>query len=307
MHSLEADDNWRNADKEVGKVTRRNWFITGVNRGFGRHMTEQLLARGDRVAGTVRNMAGMNDLKAQYGDLLWLAHLDVTDTPEIYEVVNNAFADLSKIDVVVNNAGYGLFGAAEELTDDQILHQINTNMIGSIQVVRTALPHLRAQGGGRIIQLSTYGGQAAFPGGSLYHAGKWGIEGFIDAVGQEVAPFNIGCTLVEPGAARTDFRFGSAKFGTKMDVYDGTPAGMVRTMLQDTSRLPNGDPAKMVKIMIDSVEQNPAPKRIALGRDAYTIIRKTLVERLATLEAQKDLAFSTDLPKNGERGAVASG
>jgi NAD(P)-dependent dehydrogenase (short-subunit alcohol dehydrogenase family) len=287
-------------------MTQRNWLITGVNSGFGRHMTEQLLARGDRVAGTVRKMEGMNDLKAEYGDLLWLTHLDVTDTPEIHAVVNKAFADLGKIDVVVNNAGYGLFGAAEELTDDQILHQINTNLIGSIQVVRAALPHLRAQGSGRIIQLSTYGGQAAFPGGSLYHASKWGIEGFIDAVGQEVAPFNIGCTLIEPGGARTDFRLGNAKFGAKMDVYDGTPAGMVRTMLQDTSRLPNGDPAKMVKIMINSVDQNPAPKRIALGRDAYTIIRKTLTERLATLEVQKDLAFSTDLPKNAERGSAAS-
>jgi len=126
----------------------------------------------------------------------------------------------------------------------------STNLIGSIQVVRAALPRLRAQGGGRIIQLSTYGGQAAFPGGSLYHASKWGIEGFIEAVGQEVAPFNIGCTLVEPGGARTEFRFGGAKLGPKMYAYADTPAGMTRAMLQDTSRLPIGDPAKMVKALI---------------------------------------------------------
>jgi NAD(P)-dependent dehydrogenase (short-subunit alcohol dehydrogenase family) len=213
-------------------VTQRSWFITGVNSGFGRQMTEQLLARGDRVAGTVRKMDAMNDLKATYGDLLWLARLDVTDTPAIREVVNKAFADLGKIDVVVNNAGYGLFGAAEELTDDQILHQLNTNLIGSIQVVRAALPHLRAQGGGRIIQLSTYGGQAAFAGGSLYHASKWGIEGFIEATMQEVAPFHIGVTIVEPGGARTAFRFGGARLGPKMDVYDDTPAGMTRRVLR---------------------------------------------------------------------------
>jgi NAD(P)-dependent dehydrogenase (short-subunit alcohol dehydrogenase family) len=278
-------------------MASRTWFITGVNSGFGRHMTEQLLARGDRVAGTVRKRDAMNDLKAKYGDLLWLAHLDVTDTQAIHEVVNKAFADLGTIDVVVNNAGYGLFGAAEELTDEQILHQINTNLIGSIQVVRAALPHLRAQGGGRIIQVSTYGGQAAFPGGSLYHASKWGIEGFMDAVMQEVASFNIGATIIEPGGARTEFRFGSATVGSPMDAYRDTPAGRVHTMLQDTSRLPIGDPAKMVKIMIDSVDQNPAPKRIALGSDSYTAIRKALTERLAALEAQKDLAFSTDLPK----------
>jgi NAD(P)-dependent dehydrogenase (short-subunit alcohol dehydrogenase family) len=276
----------------------KTWFITGVNSGFGRHMTEQLLARGDHVAGTVRKMDTMNDLKARYGDLLWLAHLDLTDTPAIREVVNKAFADLGKIDVVVNNAGYGLFGAAEELTDDQIIHQLNTNLLGSIQVVRAALPHLRAQRGGRILQLSTYGGQAAFPGGSLYHASKWGIEGFMEATMQEVAPFHIGVTIVEPGGARTAFRFGGAQLGPRMDAYDDTPAAMTRRILQDTSRLPQGDPAKMARVMIDSVEQDPAPKRIALGSDAYAIMHRALTERLTALEAQKDLAFSTDLPKS---------
>src|SRR5258708_17253824 len=227
-------------------MMQRTWLITGVNSGFGRHLTEQVLARGDRVAGTVRKMDAMNDLQTKYGDLLWLAHLDVIKTPAVRQVVNKAFADLAKIDVVVNNAGYGLFGAAEELTDEQIIHQINTNLIGSIQVVRAALPHLRRQGGSRIIQVSTYGGQAALPGGSPYHAGKWGIEGFIDAVGQEVAPFNIGVTIVEPGGARTEFRFGSSKLGPKMDVYNDTPAGLTRRILQGNSRLPQGDPAKMV-------------------------------------------------------------
>ena len=139
-------------------MAQHPWFVTGVNSGFGRQMTEQLLARGDRVAGTVRKMDALNDLKAKYGEQLRVAHLDVTDTSEVRQVVDKAFADLGRIDVVINNAGYGLFGAAEELSDDQILHQLNTNLVGSIQVVRAALPHLRAQGGGRIIQVSTYGG-----------------------------------------------------------------------------------------------------------------------------------------------------
>ena len=276
------------------KTTHRSWFITGVNSGFGRNMTEQLLARGDRVAGTVRKMDAMNDLKAKHGDKLWLARLDVTDTPEIRVVVNKAFADLGNIDVVVNNAGYGLFGAAEELTDDQILQQINTNLIGSIQVVRAALPHLRKQSAGRIIQISTYGGQAALPGGSLYHASKWGIEGFMDALGQEIAAFNIGVTIVEPGGARTNFRFGGAQLGTQMEVYQGTPSAMVHKLIRDTSRLPIGDPAKMVKTIIDSIDQNPAPKRIALGSDSYAAIHKALTERLTSLEAQKAIALSTD-------------
>jgi NAD(P)-dependent dehydrogenase (short-subunit alcohol dehydrogenase family) len=154
--------------------------------------------------------------------------------------------------------------------------------------------HLRAQGGGRIIQLSSVGGQAAFPSGSLYHAGKWGIEGFIDAVAQEVAGFNIGCTLIEPGAARTDFRYRSARLAPKLDAYDTSPARMAHRMIEDRTNVPIGDAAKMAEIMIASADQQPAPKRIALGSDAYTVMHKQLSERLATLEAQKALAFSTD-------------
>jgi NAD(P)-dependent dehydrogenase (short-subunit alcohol dehydrogenase family) len=279
-------------------MAQRTWLITGVNSGFGRHMTEQLLARGDRVAGTVRKIEAMDDLKARYGELLWVANLDVTDTPAIRHVVDEAFNELGKIDVVVSNAGYGLIGAAEEVTDEQVTHQINTNLIGSIQLVRAALPHLRRQGGGRIIQLSTMGGQAAFPGGSMYHATKWGIEGFIDAVGQEVAPFNIGCTIVEPGGARTGFRYRSSRLAPKIDAYDVSPASMARRMIEEGTSVPIGDPAKMVEIMIDSVDQSPAPKRIALGSDSYTVMHRQLSERLAALEAQKELAFSTDFPAN---------
>lgn len=275
---------------------KRTWFITGVNSGFGRHMAEQLLARGDRVAGTVRNLDSMADLKARHGDALWLAMLDLTDAVAIRRVVDQAFNDLGRIDVVVSNAGYGLFGAAEEMTDEQIGHQIDTNLIGSIQTVRAALPHLRSQGGGRIIQLSTMGGQAVFPGGSLYHASKWGIEGFIDSVGQEVAVFNIGCTLVEPGGARTNFRYQSARLSPKLDAYDVSPARMAHRTVEEGTSIPVGDPAKMAAIMIASADQNPAPRRIALGSDAYGVMHKQLSDRLASLEAQKELAFSTDFP-----------
>ncbi|HEY4201764.1 MAG TPA: SDR family oxidoreductase [Devosiaceae bacterium] len=278
-------------------MAQRTWFITGVNSGFGRLMTEQLLERGDRVAGTVRKLEAMDGLKARHGDLLWLRHLDVTDTPEIRRVVDRAFVDLGRIDVVVNNAGYGLMGAAEELTDDQIVHEIDTNLIGSIQVARAALPYLRAQQGGRIIQISTMGGQAAFPGGSLYHASKWGIEGFMDALSQEVAVFGIGVTIIEPGGARTEFRYGSSKLAPRIAAYDASPASNIRRILEERTAVPPGDPAKMARIIIDSVDQNPAPKRIALGSDAYGAMWKSLSERLAGLEAQKALAASTDDPR----------
>lgn len=276
-------------------MTQRTWFITGVNSGFGRHLTEQLLDRGDRVAGTVRKLDSMDDLKAKYGDQLWLAHLDVTDTPEVHEVVSKAFTDLGTIDVVVNNAGYGLFGAAEELSDDQILRQINTNLVGSIQVVRAALPYLRNQKHGRIIQVSSYGGQATNAGASLYNASKWGIEGFMDATAQDVAPLDIGVTIVEPGGARTGFRSGGSQVGTPLAAYDGTPASFPRGIKTSTHPSP-GDPAKMAQVMIDSVEQNPAPLRLTLGSDAYEYVHKALSDRLANLEAQKELSISTDFP-----------
>lgn len=277
-------------------MTQGIWLITGISSGFGRHMSEQLLARGERVAGTVRKLAAVDDLKARYGDQLWLAQLDVTDTAAVRRTVDAAFAALGRIDVVVNNAGYGLFGAAEEVTDEQIVQQIQTNLIGSIQVARAALPHLRAQGGGRILQLSTVGGQAAFPGASLYHAAKWGIEGFADALQQEVAGFGIGVTIVEPGGARTEFRYGSSQLGPRIAAYDGTPASMARRMLEERTAVPIGDPAKMVELMIASVSQQPAPKRLALGSDAWTAMQRSLAARLAELEAQKEVAFSTDFP-----------
>lgn len=279
-------------------MKKRTWFITGVNSGFGRHMTEQLLERGDCVAGTVRKMDSMNDLKDKYGDLLWLAHLDVTNTSAIHEVVNKAFSDLGKIDVIINNAGYGLFGSAEELTDDLIIQQINTNLIGSIQVVRAALPHLRAQDGGRIIQISSYGGQATNPGACMYHASKWGIEGFIESTMQDVEPFNIGITIVEPGGARTEFRYGSSKIAPKIDAYDASPASATRRFIEEGKNLSIGDPAMMAKIIINSIEQNPAPKRLVLGSDSYNAIHKALTERLKVLEEQKELAFSTDFTTN---------
>lgn len=278
-------------------MPQRTWFITGVNSGFGRAMTEQLLERGDRVAGTVRSLDAVHDLVDVYGARFWVERLDLTDTADIRTVVDKAFADLGTVDVVVNNAGYGLFGAAEELSDTQVEHIIDTNLLGSIQVIRAALPHLRAQGRGRLIQLSTFGGQAAMPGASMYHATKWGIEGFVDAVAQEVAPLGIGTTIIEPGGARTEFRYGSAQLGTRIDAYDATPVSFVRAMFESGESLAPGDPAKMATIILESADQDPAPKRIVLGTDSFTIITGALTARLAEVQAQRELAASTDFPE----------
>jgi NADP-dependent 3-hydroxy acid dehydrogenase YdfG len=148
------------------------WFITRTSSGFGRILTEQLLGRSDRVAATLRQVDALDELQARHGDRLRLAALDVTDTAAVHRVVDRAFTDLGHIDVVVNNAGYGLFGAGEEVSDEQTRQEIATNLIGSIQVIRAALPHLRAQGGGRMLQVASEGGQIAYPNFSVYHATK---------------------------------------------------------------------------------------------------------------------------------------
>ncbi|MEO5533519.1 MAG: SDR family oxidoreductase [Pseudolysinimonas sp.] len=274
-------------------MPQRTWFITGINSGFGRELTEQLLHHGDRVAGTVRTLGSTDDLSAEYGDRLWVAHLDVTDTDEIKAVVSRAFRELGPIDVVVNNAGYGLFGAAEEVSDAQIAHVIDTNLIGSIQVARAALPHLRRQGHGRIIQMSSVAGQTAMPGASLYQASKWGIEGFMDALAQEVAGFGIGVTIIEPGGARTNFRHGSLQLGEPLSDYDGSPAAMVRA-IQQPEHESSGDPVKIAAAVIRSVDQTPAPRRVVLGSDSFGAIKAALTARLAAHELQRDLASSTD-------------
>jgi NAD(P)-dependent dehydrogenase (short-subunit alcohol dehydrogenase family) len=257
-------------------------------------LTERLLARGDHVAATLRSVSALDDLKSRYHDQLWVSPLDVTDTAAVREVLDRAFAESGSIDVIVNNAGYGLFGAAEEVTDEQIRRQIDTNVIGSIQVIRAALPHLRKQGGGRILQVSSEGGQIAYPSFSLYHASKWAIEGFVESVSLEVAPFHIQFTLVEPGPAKTNFA-GGLVTADPMAVYDDTPAGEIRRGVANGTFEVRGDPTKMVQAMIDSVERSLAPKRLALGSTAYNSIRKALTDRLAVLDEQKEITLSTDI------------
>lgn len=277
-------------------MTQRTWLITGVSSGFGRHLTEQLLDRGDRVVGTVRRLDTVADLAHKYGDQFRAEVLDVRDTAALRNVVERTVTDFGRIDVAISNAGYGVFGAAEELTDEQVEAITATNLTASIQLIRAVLPHMRAAGGGRIIQMSTYGGQVAFPGNSMYHATKWGIEGFAESVAQEVAPFGIGVTIVEPGGARTEFRYGSAQVADALPEYRGNPARSFEKMLDPANGLAPGDPARMATAIIDSVEQNPAPLRMVLGSIALDSTITTLEKRLADFKTQTDLAASTDFP-----------
>jgi len=274
----------------------KTWFISGASSGLGREMTEQLLARGDVVAGTTRRAEALADLQERHGDRLHVLRLELSDTESVRSAVNEAFDRLGTVNVVVSNAGYGLVGAAEEVTDAQIAQQIAANLVGSIQLIRAALPHLRAQGGGRIVQVSSEGGQIAYPGFSLYHASKWGIEGFIEAVSQEVAPFGIDFIIAEPGPTATNFREG-AIHAEAMAVYDDTPAGQVRQAIRSGSFVLKGDAARTAAAMISAADSVKPELRLVLGSTAYNAISKALAERLAAVEGQRHVALSADRPE----------
>jgi NAD(P)-dependent dehydrogenase (short-subunit alcohol dehydrogenase family) len=265
------------------------WFVTGASRGFGRELTEQLLARGDRVAATLRRPGQLDDLADHYGDRLWVRALDVTDTSEMRRVVREAFTELGRIDVVVSNAGYGVFGAAEDLTDAQVEAMISTNLTASIQLARAVLPYLRGQASGRLMQMSSMGGHIAFPAFSMYHATKWGIEGFYEALAVEVEPFGIRTILVEPGMIRTSF-YQAATRVPASEAYRGTPVDRDALPLDEMP----GDQAKVVAAMIEAALAPDPPRRLLLGSDAYRLVHEALAARLAGVEAHQDLAASTD-------------
>ena len=267
----------------------KTWLITGTSSGFGRLITQKLLARGDRVIATARKPEALADL-AQDG--LIVETLDITDGAAIRDVVDRSFAR-GRVDVVVSNAGYAVFGAAEEASEAQIEHQLDTNLLGSLLLIRAAIPRLRAQGGGRILQVSSEGGQIAYPNFSLYHASKWGIEGFVEATALDVAPFGIALTLVEPGPAATDFGKGLVR-PARIAEYEKTPAGEVQRAIDSGSFELTGDPDKMVGAMIACADSATPPKRLVLGSTAYHSIEKALIERLDSLRAQKEVAFEAD-------------
>lgn len=271
----------------------RTWLITGVSSGFGYEMTKILLEKGDTVIGTVRNTAKVENLIKQYPDTFDCRLLDVTEISAVQKIVKESFEKHGTIDVVVSNAGYGLFGCVEELSDEKINHIIATNLVGSIQLLKTSIPFMRKQGGGRMIQMSSYGAQVAYPANSMYHATKFGIEGFCEALAQEVAQFNIGVTMVEPGGARTEFRYGSAKVAQLMPEYESCHGFL--NMLDASKGLAPGDPVKMAAGIVESVDQTPAPLRMVFGSQALDATITRLKERVADYETQTALAASTDI------------
>jgi NAD(P)-dependent dehydrogenase (short-subunit alcohol dehydrogenase family) len=267
------------------------WFITGTSSGLGRQLTEQLLARGDRVAATLRRSDALDALRSTAGKQLRTYPLDVTDGGQVREMVDRAFVELGTIDVVVNNAAYALFAAVEEPSDEQIERIIDTNLMGSMRVIRAALPHLREQGHGRIVQISTAGGQTTYPNFSYYHASKWGIEGFCETIATEIRPLGIEMTIVEPGATPTGFSAAKETAPIMLE-YDATPAGDVRRALGSGTFAAPNEAAKTAAAIIDAATETPARLRVPLGIDTYRDVRASYLARLQEHDAQRDRALS---------------
>jgi NAD(P)-dependent dehydrogenase (short-subunit alcohol dehydrogenase family) len=262
------------------------WFITGSSRGFGRQFTEAALERGDRVAATARNTDSLKDLVAAHGEAILPLTLDVTDKAAAFEAVERAHAHFGRLDVVVNNAGYGLFGAVEELTEQQVRGQMETNFFGALWVTQAALPLLRVQGSGHIVQISTVGGVTAFPNLGGYNASKWALEGLTEALAQEVAGFGIKVTLVEPGGFATDWSGASAVFAGQLPAYDDLRAAVAAGW----SGIKVGDPAAAGPALLKIVDADNPPLRVFFGTAPLDLVPHVYAERLKTWQDWADIS-----------------
>jgi NAD(P)-dependent dehydrogenase (short-subunit alcohol dehydrogenase family) len=258
-----------------GKV----WFITGSSRGFGRVWTEAALKRGDKVVATARNPAVLQPLVSAYGESILPLALDVTDRVAAFEAVAKGRNAFGRLDIVLNNAGYGQFGAVEELSEAEVRAQIETNLFGALWVTQAALPILRAQKSGHILAVSSIGGVAAFPTVGMYHASKWGLEGLMDALSQEVAAFGIKVTLIEPGGYATDFADPSSiRTSSPIPAYNPIKEQLFAVFASESV----GDPQATSEAILKVVDAAEPPRRILLGATAVPMVRKVYEERLAT-------------------------
>ncbi|MGW4946860.1 SDR family oxidoreductase [Actinoplanes sp. NPDC004185] len=254
------------------------WFITGTSRGFGRRFAESALERGDKVAATARTTGTLDDLVAKYGDNVLPLALDVTDKSAVTAAVTTAHEKFGRLDVVVNNAGYGLFGAIEEISEQQLRDQLETNLYGAFFVTQAVLPILREQGSGHIVQISTIGGVAALPTLGGYHASKWALEGFTESLAQEVAAFGIKVTLVEPGGFATDWSGSSAVHADPNPAYQPLRDAMAARAGQAQP----GDPAAAGPALLQIVDADNPPLRVLFGSQPVELVKHLYAQRLQT-------------------------
>ncbi|MEV6773524.1 SDR family oxidoreductase [Nocardia sp. NPDC051030] len=262
------------------------WFITGVSRGFGREWALAALERGDSVAGTARDLGTLDDLVAKYPDTFLPLQLDVTDRAGDFAAVQQAAERFGRLDVVVNNAGYGQFGMIEELTEDELRDQLETNVFGALWITQAALPILRAQQSGHILQVSSIGGISAFMNLGAYHASKWALEGFSQALSQEVKPFGIHVTLIEPGGFSTDWSGPSARRATPNPAYDA----LREARAAQRSVMRSGDPTATAGAILAVVDAPEPPLRMFLGEIPLTIATADYESRLKQWQEWQPIA-----------------
>jgi NADP-dependent 3-hydroxy acid dehydrogenase YdfG len=267
-------------------ISHKVWFITGASKGFGCVWTEAALARGDRVAAAARNIASLDGLKDKYGDKLLPLSLDVGDKKAVDAAVEKAHKQFGHLDIVINNAGYGLFGAIEEVSEAEARAQIETNLFGALWVTQAALPIMRAQKSGHIIQISSIGGVWAVPTVGLYHASKWALEGFSQALASEVKDLGIKVTIVEPGGFATEWGTTSAHRAKQLPAYDAARASLVNIRSASTPGDPNATASALFRI-VDAAEP---PLRVFFGDAGLPMIKEEYARRIATWEKWNDVS-----------------
>ncbi|MDG4663605.1 SDR family oxidoreductase [Mycobacterium sp. 236(2023)] len=269
-------------------MTEKVWFITGASRGFGREWTIAALERGDKVAATARDLSTLDDLATKFGDALLPLQLDVTDRDADFAAVKQAHDHFGRLDIVVNNAGYGQFGMLEELSEDEARAQIETNVFGALWVTQAALPFLRAQGSGHIIAVSSIGGIVAFPNLSMYHASKWALEGLSQSLAQEVADFGIHVTLIEPGGFSTDWAGPSSKHTQQLGAYDELRVKNEKWRAERTAK--PGDPQASARALLKVVDASEPPLRVFFGELPLQLAKADYEGRLANWEQWQPVA-----------------
>jgi NAD(P)-dependent dehydrogenase (short-subunit alcohol dehydrogenase family) len=268
------------------------WFITGSARGLGRNLTEAVLANGDKVAATARNPEQLKDLAEKYPDQIYPLELDVTSQEQIITAVENTIQKFGRIDVLVNNAGFGIMGAAEAYTEEQVLSQLHTNLYAPIAITRAVLPYMRKQRSGRILQISSMGGRVGNPGLTIYQAAKFGLSGFSEALAKEVNSLGIWVTSIEPGGFRTG-AIASMTYAPEVEGYE-TTVGMRMELLKSSNFIPMGDPDKAANVMMGLVDNPELPVHLVLGSDAIDRVKQANAVRREEMEKWLPVSTSTD-------------
>jgi NADP-dependent 3-hydroxy acid dehydrogenase YdfG len=276
----------------------RTWFITGASTGFGRSLAEEVLKAGGKVVATARNRDKIADLEAKYPQMVKAIALDVTDAVQVDSAVTQAFAQFGRVDVLVNNAGYGLAGAIEEVSEAEYMPMFETNVFGLLRVTRAFLPHLRKQRSGHILNLSSIGGLVASPGMGYYNATKFAVDGLSEALAAEVAPLGIRVTIIEPGPFRTDFLGRSGVVAkTRIADYDAT-AGSMRKYFAENDGKQKGDPLRAVHAMMQVVESPNPPLRLLLGASALQRLRSKLANWEKEIAVWEKVTVGADFPES---------